>query len=383
MITAYVKPTNFCNVGCDHCYLTLDVRADKSRMSEQVLRETAAMLSHMAAAGRHDSVMVLWHGGEPLTMPLEWFERAGQVLDEMLPNHTQAIQTSLIPFTEKWVPWVKNRLGSFIGSSIDFHSRTLKGSAQAYQELWMQKVDLARSHDIYVVPGMVPTTKDLQRAGQINQWFIDRGLLEYNIERYNQFGMELPDWPTNAQHSQFLIELFSDVMVRISLGQSKIPLVRVLAAAIGGVLYDAPGDRWGGSCQSDFVVVEPDGGLNNCTDKTSFERPYSNVSQGWSGFSLSPERRRWIRIQAVDHRKDHCMVCENRSWCKSGCPITPNGPSDGQQECAGYKMFIDYVRDFVSTDSGLKMARDYHAYCFSHAQGKFNPYGDGRCQVAA
>lgn len=383
MITAYIKPTNFCNVGCDHCYLTTDVRANKSRMTPQVMRQTAVMLRDMASAGRHDSVMVLWHGGEPMTMPLEWFEMAGEILDEVLPMHYESIQTSLIPFTEKWVPWVKSRLGSHIGSSIDFNSRRFKGSAEAYQSLWMQKVDLARSHDIYVVPGMVPSLREVERAGQINQWFLDRDLLEFNIERYNQFGMELPDWPTNAQHSRFLIELFSDVMVRISLGQAKIPVIRVLAAAIGGVLYDTPGDRWGGSCQSDFVVIEPDGGTNNCTDKTSFEPAYSNVVDGFAGFAGSEMRRKWIRIQSVSHRKDHCAVCENRSWCKSGCPITPNGPSEGQDECAGYKTFIDYVRDFVSTSQGLDMARDYHRYCFSSAKGTYNPYGDSKCLAAA
>lgn len=383
MITAYVKPTNYCNVGCDHCYLTLDVRANKTRMSEQTLRDSARMLRDMAVAGRHDSAMILWHGGEPLTMPLEWFEMASSVLDDELGEHYESIQTSLIPFTEKWIPWVKSRLGSHIGSSIDFNSRKFKGSAEAYQSLWMQKVDLARSHGIHVVPGTVPSLREVGRASQINQWFIDRDLLEFNIERYNQFGMDLPDWPSNAQHSQFLIDLFADVMVRISLGQSKIPLIRVLAAAIGGVLYDTPGDRWGGSCQSDFVVIEPDGGLNNCTDKTSFEPAYSNVAQGFGGFASSPMRRKWIRIQAVDHRKDHCAVCENRSWCKSGCPITPNGPSDGQDECAGYKRFVDYVRDFVSLPSGLEMARNYHRYCFEGVKGTFDPYGGSKCLAAA
>ena len=39
MITAYVKPTNFCNVGCTHCYLPEAVRAHQGRMTPAVLEE--------------------------------------------------------------------------------------------------------------------------------------------------------------------------------------------------------------------------------------------------------------------------------------------------------------------------------------------------------
>lgn len=382
MITAYLKPTNFCNVGCDHCYLTLDVRADKSRMSEETLRQSATLLADMAKAGRHEQVMVLWHGGEPLTMPVEWYWRAGEILDEILPGHFESVQTSLIPFTDKWIPWVKERLNSHIGSSIDFTTRTLKGSAQAYQDLWMQKVDLARSHDIYVVPGMVPSRREIYRANELVQWFVDRDLVEFNIERYNSFGMPLPDWPSNAEHSDFLIGLFSEVMLRAAMGRDKLPIIRVLAAAIGGVLYQTPGDRWGGSCQSDFIVIEPDGGTNNCTDKTSFEKAYSNVEGGFGAFAGSPQRRKWIRIQSLDHRKDHCMECENRSWCASGCPITPNGPSEGQDECAGYKRFIDFVRDFARIPEQEQLLKDYHAYCMGRKSSVPSPYAEVACPAA-
>lgn len=363
MITAYLKPTNFCNVGCDHCYLTTEVRADKSRMSEETLRQTVRLLGDMASARRAQGIHVLWHGGEPLTMPVEWYWRAGEILDEMLPGHVESVQTSLIPFTEKWIPWVKERLKSFIGSSVDFSTRTVKGSPQAYQDLWMRKVELARGHGIYVVPTMVPSTREVHRASEIVQWFIERDFLEIAIERYNSFGQPLPDCPTNAEHSEFLIGLFSDAMTRIAMGREKIPMFRAVTAAIGGVLHDSPGDRWGGSCQSDFIVIEPDGSTNNCTDKTSFEKPYSNVAGGFAEFAASPLRRKWIRIQTIDHRKDHCMTCENRSWCGSGCPLTPNGPSEGQEECAGYKRFIDFIRDFIRIPAQEQMVRDYYDYC--------------------
>ena len=32
-VTAYVKPSDYCNVGCEHCYLPLAVRADRATTS--------------------------------------------------------------------------------------------------------------------------------------------------------------------------------------------------------------------------------------------------------------------------------------------------------------------------------------------------------------
>lgn len=384
MITAYVKPTNYCSVGCEHCYLTTEVRADRRQMSEETLRAMSTMLSQMAAAGRHQDIHILWHGGEPLMMPVEWFERAGELLDDWLPGHLESLQTSLIPFSQKWVPWVQKRLGSHIGTSMDFSSRTIKGSAEDYQRLWMQKVDLARANQIHVVPGVVPTTKEIDWADGMVQWFVDRDLLEFNIDRYNAFGIPLPNWPNNAQHSRFLIGLFDSVVRRWGNGDTRVPIIRVVLAAIGGVLFQQPGDRWGGSCQSDFVVIEPDGSLNNCPDKASYEKPYANATDGFAGFSQSAGRRKWIRIQALDHRRDHCAVCDYRGWCKSGCPLTPNGPKDGQAECAGYKRYLNHIRAFCDVPAQREIVLDYYRSSARRMSASISPYeGGGACQAAA
>lgn len=44
MLTVYLKPTNYCNVGCDFCYLPEDVRANKARMSADTLDATLGMV---------------------------------------------------------------------------------------------------------------------------------------------------------------------------------------------------------------------------------------------------------------------------------------------------------------------------------------------------
>jgi len=358
MITAYVKPTNRCNVGCTHCYLPEEVRADRRRMTDEVLLSTARFIAQMQARGRHRGAHVLWHGGEPLVLPAEWYYRAGEILDRELPNHTESMQTSLIPLRAEHVELLAGRLGGFVGSSVDFSQRMIKGSVEKYHQLWMRKVDMARAAGIEVIPGVVPTTREIGRERFIVDWFVERSFAAFNIDRYNAYGSFFADRPSNLQHSRFLAGLFDALMESME-KRGRAPLVGAIRASISGVLFGVGGDRWGGSCMNDFIVVEPDGALNNCPDKSSFEESFGNVTEGFDEFAKSRFRRKWVKHQTLTHKKDYCFECENAHFCGSGCPITPNGPSEGEDECSGYKSYLTHVRKRTSTPEGKALALAY------------------------
>lgn len=299
----------------------------------------------------NEEVQFLWHGGEPLTVPLDWYEASGEILDKHIPNRLESIQTSLVPLKKEYIPFIVNRLGSQMGSSIDFSQRQIRGSVDNFHALWMKKVDLARENGILITPGVVPTRKEIGRERYMVEWFMDRSFRLFNIDRYNAYANAFDDRPSNLEHSHFLIDLFDVLMEKIDT-HGWAPVIGAISGGITGVLFQQGGDRWGGTCQSDFVVVEPDGGLNTCPDKSTLEDPYSYAHEGFKAFAASKFRRKWIRHQALTHKMPHCEVCENQHWCKSGCPITPNGPQMGEQECSGYKTFINHVRRFSETDDG-------------------------------
>ncbi len=354
MITAYLKPTNFCSLGCGHCYLPDRVRADRTRMSWETLERTAGFLAEMAG---NQPVHVFWHDGEPLMMPVDWFRKAGTILDSGLPGHTESLQTSLIPYKSEHAALMHERFGGVIGSSIDFRGRRIGGSVEAYHDLWMSKVARARAGGLEIIPTTVPTRNELGSEGRIVEWFIERGFRAFNVERYNAFGLKAPDRPSNGEHAGFLRHLFDALMAKVGTdGQA--PRVGVIVAAMRGILNGAPGERWGGACQSRFLVVEPDGALNTCPDRTAFEVPFGNIANGYPAFSTSMTRRRWVREQSFAHTRAHCQGCPHASWCRSGCPLTGNGAEDGEDECSGYRSFLDHVCAFCEGD-GRTLAGAY------------------------
>jgi len=356
MYLIYLKPTNYCNVGCEHCFLSEDIRADKDKMSLETVEKVAYFLKEATEKTAIKDVNILWHGGEPLLMPVDFYWKAGEILDRILPNHTESIQTSLIPYKPEFKDLILQRFDGFISSSVDFSNRKLKNSPFSYQELWLKKLEQARNDGIDMGVVCTPTKMDVMLAKERMDWFLENDLYSLAFNRYNQFGVQfgqfMPDRPNNKEHAQFLIKIFDYLVGMLESEKENIPYIQTVNAAFGGVLYDLPGDRWGTKCQSSFMVIEPDGNLNTCPDKASFEPAFSNVESGFDGFSHSPLRRKWIRVQEVGHRNDYCHKCENHSWCKSGCPITPNSGGDsGEIECSGYKSFLTHIRNYINTSS--------------------------------
>jgi radical SAM protein with 4Fe4S-binding SPASM domain len=313
-------------------------------MSSETLDMAIEAIRTMVDRQRAPGAMVIWHGGEPLALPKEYFRQACERVRERMPDAIQSIQTSLVPYNSAWADLIRDFMDGHIGSSIDFSQRKIRGDVNRYHDMWLEKVSLARADGFTVTPGVVPSRGELGRGQEINLWMIEHGFNHWNIDRYNSFGWEDKNRPTNAEHSTFLTEVFDSVMQQFR--QGCLVKVNTVQAALAGVVLNAAGDRWGGSCSRDFIVVNPDGSTSACPDKISFE-DFGNISGGYDAFSKSEARKKWIREHISGHRNEHCATCQFNSFCRSGCPLTPNAPAS-EGECSGYHRHLSHVADFAS-----------------------------------
>jgi uncharacterized protein len=331
-------------------------------MSPETLAAALALIRDLAQREGHNQVSVIYHGGEPLSLSADsLFAFSDAVRDGLQGLQImESIQTSLIPLRPSHIQFLQERCGGHVGSSIDFGGRTINGSAEQYIDLWLQKVDLARANGLEVAPIMVPTKAQVKSVGEVYEWFKSHGFSSFHIERYNAYGAGA-DRPSNEEHSCFLSGLFSLAMRDLT-NTGQCITNNAVGASIAGVLHGLPGERWGGTCQRDFLVINPDGSLNTCPDRIEYEHgQWPKAQDGVDAFQSSAARLNWIKVQHVDHIANHCLSCEFRSWCKSGCPITAHQIHQGSGECAGYKGHLHRVKEFVSCEDGRRLASRYLA----------------------
>jgi uncharacterized protein len=112
-----VQPTPFCNINCNYCYLP--DRQNKSRMSFEVLR---ALFEKVFACGwACEQLTVIWHAGEPLVMPVSYYEEAFNLIESLRPPEIQvrhSFQTNGMLLSKAWCDLFK-KWQAGVGVSID------------------------------------------------------------------------------------------------------------------------------------------------------------------------------------------------------------------------------------------------------------------------
>jgi uncharacterized protein len=115
--TVVVQPTPFCNINCTYCYLPS--RTDTTVMRQETVAKLFDELFASGFAASH--VTVIWHAGEPLVVPIEFYETAFAAIEALRPPSVSirhAFQTNGMLINAAWCDFFK-RWSVGVGVSID------------------------------------------------------------------------------------------------------------------------------------------------------------------------------------------------------------------------------------------------------------------------
>jgi uncharacterized protein len=127
-----LQPTPFCNINCSYCYLP--DRQSTRRMSPDTLAQTFRWV--FASGLARDPFTLLWHAGEPLVLPVSFYETAGDLLRRHNVANVpiiQSFQTNATLIDAGWCAFLR-RPDVHLGVSVDGpdflhdrHRRTRQG----------------------------------------------------------------------------------------------------------------------------------------------------------------------------------------------------------------------------------------------------------------
>jgi uncharacterized protein len=182
-----IQPSPFCNINCDYCYLPN--RTDTRRMDFAVLER---VMDKVWASGLVQSPFsLLWHAGEPLAVPISWYEQAFEIINRYpMANEyvIHSVQTNGTLVTDKWCEFL-NRHRVEVGISIDGprevhdHHRKTRSGEGTYDKA-MRGLECLKRNGVPF--GVVSVISDISvdRPDEMYEFYREHGItgIGFNIE---------------------------------------------------------------------------------------------------------------------------------------------------------------------------------------------------------
>lgn len=214
----FLKPTLCCNLKCDYCYSYL--KLDKSRlenvMSLSTIERVISEYMKTAVADNHQNINLVWHGGEPLLVGLDFFKKCIEIEKRYAKSRIKInnyIQTNGVLVDEKWAKFFKEN-GFSVGVSIDgprkvndLHRNDEKGKSNFNSIL--KGIKILQEKGVPTGALSVITEKNYIYVNEIFNFFQELGLPLVDFTPclyYRDDSLNLS--PTPEHFGEFLIAIF-------------------------------------------------------------------------------------------------------------------------------------------------------------------------------
>ena len=350
-ITAIVKPTHDCNLSCSYCYV--EEGAEKGKMSSTTLEKMIEQLGKVNH-GRRSSI--IWHGGEPLKMPREFYEYARYVEywvskkeDTKFDNSVQSNGTLL---TEEWADFLRESHFS-IGFSLDGPekinnlTRKYPNGKGAYNEI----VRGIKTGIKYGIGGgfiVVLNKNNITHLDEIYNFVKEMGVgAKINPLIHSGKGFKNLDnlAITPKEYGNAMKFLFDKYFYDKDFERGLDPF----DVLIGNVSVGNPEGccSFSKSCQENFISVGPLGDVYPCGRFDGVKNFWmGNVNNVELSDSIKGEVRKNLLKRKLE-RMSECSPCEHNKICNGGCMSNGymrNGDfMDKDYYCAGYKSLFNHI----------------------------------------
>jgi uncharacterized protein len=182
-----VQPTPFCNIDCRYCYLP--DRRSKAVVSEETLTNLFSQL--FASGWLGDGLSVIWHAGEPMVLPIDFYRRAFRLIDRLKPpglTIVHSFQTNGTLIDDKWCAFFAEE-NVKIGVSLDgpqcFHDKNrVTRAGRGTFERTIAGVRRLRRHGMPFHVISVLSAESLAAPREFFEFYVREGIAEvcFNIE---------------------------------------------------------------------------------------------------------------------------------------------------------------------------------------------------------
>lgn len=315
-----VKISKFCNLRCTYCYEYTEL-GERRRMQPGELRRLFTNVRDGVRRAGLNRIHFIWHGGEPLLVPIDYYEQIGEIQREVIGNdieYVNALQTNLTVLTDRHVEFLRDKrfFNHAVGVSFDVYGDQrvdIKGRLRTSTIL----ANMQRLRDAGVKFGAicVLARNTFPRIGEIYRFFDSlripvRFLPFYKSATDDQIGAHALSFQeiTSALKEVFNAWLVSDSATNIT------PLDELTRYALA-VISGKPRGTYEAADDENVFLIDTNGDTYGVADTYSTDRRYGNL------FDMDFEALRTSapRGQSMDAARDrlqrYCATCPYFGYC--------------------------------------------------------------------
>ncbi len=355
----FVKPAGAaCNLDCQYCYYrdksSLYPDAGTLQMSEGLLEEY--IVQHFEAAPGPE-VDFSWHGGEPTTRGLGFFQKAVELQRRHKPagwRVRNGIQTNGLLLDDEWCRFLAGEafnVGLSLDGPAEMHDpyRVTRGGQPTHKHA-MRAYELLRRMEIPTDILCVVHDLNVRAPLTVYRFFREIGcrhigflpVVERSPETANGVSQHTP---SAENYGTFLCRIFDEWLAR-DVGRIMVQSFDEAARPALGLEHSLCVFRE--TC-GQIPVLEHNGDLFPCDHFVDREHRLGNIRETSLGLLLESDAQRNFGEAKQNALPRYCRACEVLAMCNGGCPKyrfiqTPDGDPGLNYLCAGLKRFFLHSR---------------------------------------
>jgi len=359
-----IKPTYHCNLACSYCYVSGRHSCNESLSKDQLEHVINSVISYVDSQEiSPETVTFLWHGGEPLLMPISFYEHAMAIQQYLVSNSSRRIaiknkmQTNLFSLNDEWVNFFKSnkwQLSTSLDGPPKIHDsqRMTKEGNRTHRRI-LGNIESLKTNGVNVGVVCVLTRLGVPYIDEIYAFFKERGI-NFRLNDIAPYASCNSNLLTEKEYTDSMIKLFdlwfNDEDNSITIQN----LLEFSASLISRTTLCCNALK---NCQDSFLGIDPAGNVFPCgrfCGNNDFV--FGNLfSESLSSILSCEMRQKLLRRNALIIKE--CANCQYSDICNGGClhdAVLKYGSYEAPSRlCSSYKSIFRHMEVALKTKFNL------------------------------
>ena len=346
-LTVIIKPSNACNIRCRYCYNSKNDYSN-SKMTLEQLRMVFERITD-----DYHNLRIIWHGGEPLLLGIDFFRKAVLIQHEIQKKKTvkfiNSLQTNATLIDEDWCSFF---MRNSIKVGVSFDGPPFGKSGRPNWSEAISGISMLRRNNIKFGTIAVINGGNIDYLNEIYDYFL-KSRLNVNLNCVFLHGrMTNPLNRSYAIYPDEYVEKMNSLFNKWLFDSDCYSIVNPYYDTIRTII-DAPHSCEYTSCLYKFISIDYKGDVFPCGRFDDKMLCMGNIYSNSVHELFASDSYNKLVLAAIDRRNKCRSSCNIYNYCAGGCNFNAHLSGDIRNnsfpECVAYQKMLLHVKEALDS----------------------------------